>query len=95
MIEHIVLVEIPESAETSRQEIIDTFCAFSSVIPGVVSATCGSDFSGRCPPYSVAAVIRIDSRAALDVYQSHPAHRHLIALFDELGCNRIVADYEV
>jgi hypothetical protein len=95
MIEHLVLVEIPPIAEPHREEIIHTFQSFDGKIPGVVWSTAGSDFSGRCQPYSVAAVVRLVDREALAAYGTHPAHLALVAMFEELGCRRIVADYEI
>lgn len=94
MIEHIVLIELPEAAESHRSEIIRTLHSFAGIIEGVVSSHAGTDFSGRCTPYSVVAVLEIESTEALDAYAVHPAHRKLIALFDRLGCRRMVADFE-
>jgi len=94
MIEHIVLVEVPADAEPHRQEIVAEFRGFAGGIEGVISASAGTDFSGRCEPYSIAAVIRLESREALDGYSRHPDHKRLVALFEELGCRRIVADFE-
>ena len=94
MIEHLVLVEIPESAEPHREELAGMFRAFQASVPGVVSSVAATDFSGRCAPYSLVAVLRIDSREALAGYAIHPKHKRLIARLDELGCVRIVADIE-
>ena len=70
------------------------FRSFRDAIPGVRSAVAGTDFNGRCKPYTLAAVLEIETREALLAYGSHPAHQRLVALLDELGCKRIVADFE-
>lgn len=94
MIEHIVLIEVPEEAQLRREEIIQKFKTLKGAVPGVVQSTAGTDFSGRCLPYTMAALVEFEGREALAGYDGHPAHQDILDLLQELGCNRIVADFE-
>lgn len=94
MIQHIVLVEVPQEAESRRDEIVQLFQSFPGKIPGVVDVVAGNDFSGRCKPYSIAAIVHIDTREHLDGYATHPAHQALLELLEEIGARRIVADFD-
>lgn len=95
MIEHIVLVQLPESAQGRAEEIIRLFRDFNGVVPGLTDCVAGADFSGRCAPYSIAASLRFEDRESLDAYQVHPDHLALVKLLNEIGSERMVADFEV
>ncbi|HEV3312758.1 MAG TPA: Dabb family protein [Chloroflexota bacterium] len=95
MIEHIVLVRLPEEAQVHAEQIIRMFRDFKGVVPGLTDCVSGADFSRRCAPYSIAASLRFENREALDAYQVHPDHLALVKLLNHIGSQRMVADFEV
>lgn len=95
MIEHIVLVQLPGAAQGRREQVIRMFRDFKGVVPGLTDCVSGADFSGRCAPYSIAASLRFEDREALDAYQVHPDHLALVKLLNDIGSERMVADFEV
>ncbi len=96
MIQHVVMVEL--KGTTSGEEadsLAADFREMSTEVEGVLESTAGIDFSGRCLPYTLIAVLRLGSRDDLARYSSHPKHLQLVGRLDELAASRIVADYEV
>jgi len=95
VIKHVVLVELPEEHRERGEEILAMFRQFVQSIPGVTRVEAGEDFSGRCRPYSLIAILEMADRPALESYSSHPEHLQLLRLLDATECRRLVADFEV
>ena len=65
-------------------------------IPGIVSLSCGANFSDRAQGFTHGLVIRFVDRAALDVYQPHPEHQEVIkTLIKPIVANVLAMDYEI
>ena len=79
MIEHIVLFRWkPGAANDQITKGMEGLRSLQDRIPGIISLTCGADFSGRAQGYTHALVVRFSNRAAFDAYGPHPAHRAVI-----------------
>ncbi|HZT95985.1 MAG TPA: Dabb family protein [Chloroflexota bacterium] len=95
MIQHLVLVQLRDStAESEAESLAQAFRDMQRHVGGVVEARAGFDFSGRCRPYSLVAVLRLSDREALDRYLSDPRHLDLVRRLDALSEHRLVADFE-
>lgn len=82
----------PERVEQVRQALL----GLRDAIPGILEITCGQNFSDRAQGYETALVVRFESRAALDAYLPHPAHRALVdTLINPLREASLAVDYRV
>jgi hypothetical protein len=95
MIIHVVLLMPPVPDNGAGEEVMDRFRDLLGKVPGLRDVSVGAEFSGRAAPYSLMAVLHLDSRDALQGYLDHPVHKQLVARLEELHCGRIVADIEV
>lgn len=74
-IEHVVLFKLKADApETKKEGLMASLLALKDVIPGILQASAGVNFSARAQGYTHGFVARFKDRAALDFYISHPAH---------------------
>ncbi len=79
MIEHIVLFRWkPEATPEQVAGAVEGLRGLKDRVPGILSLTCGADFSGRAQGYTHALVVRLADRAALAAYGPHPAHRAVV-----------------
>lgn len=100
MIKHIVFWTLLPSADgrTASEnafEIKHRLEALAHRIPELRHIEVGLDFSRTDSSADVALYTEFDDRAALEMYQNHPAH---VAVADFIGCvraSRIVVDYEI
>lgn len=74
-IEHVVLFKLKTDAlETQKADLMKSLVALQGVIPGILHASAGVNFSARAQGYTHGFVARFKDRAALDHYITHPAH---------------------
>jgi len=97
MVEHIVLFKwteeaTPEAISTVLQELRK----LPESIPGIITLTCGENFSERAKGYTHGLYVRFESRADLDVYGPHPAHQHVVQThINPIRADVLAFDYEV
>ncbi|MBK8576521.1 MAG: Dabb family protein [Elusimicrobia bacterium] len=74
-LEHVVLFKLKADApETKKTDLMKSLVALQGVIPGILYASAGVNFSARAQGYTHGFVARFKDRTALDHYISHPAH---------------------
>jgi hypothetical protein len=100
MIVHIVFWRLHEQANgRSKQEnaleIRKRFEAMRPIMPGLLRLDFGIDFAGTEQSSDVALYTEFESRAALEAYQAHPAHKDIVAFIAGLRTERRVVDYEL
>ena len=99
MVVHIVLWRLHEHANgKSKQEnaleMKRRFEALRPIMPGLLRLDFGIDFAGTEQSSDVALYTEFESRAALDAYQVHSAHKEVAAFIADLRTERRVVDYE-
>lgn len=100
MIKHIVLWKLKETAEgrsaaENALEVKRRLEALNGRIPGMLRLEVGIDFSKEDASSDVALYSEFESRAALDVYQSHPLHEEVKGFVMAVRSERRLVDYEV
>jgi hypothetical protein len=100
MIVHIVFWRLHEQATgrtkaENAAEIKRRFEALRPIMPGLLRLDLGIDFSATEQSSDVALYTEFESRAALDAYASHPAHKELVGFLADLRTERRVVDYEL
>jgi len=96
-VEHLVLFK-PSADATNEQQraVVEHLLALKDVVPGILSATGGINFSERSAGYGIGIVMRFESREALDAYIPHPAHRSAVETYVRPATDGvIVVDYEI
>ena len=96
-VEHIVLFK-PRAAATEeeKQQMRQALLSLGAKIPGILSLSCGFNFSERAAGYEVGFVVRFRDRAALEAYLPHPEHRAVVERYVRpVSESVIVVDYEV
>ena len=99
MIVHIVFWRLHEQANgrsklENAREMKTRFEALRPLMPGLLRLEVGIDFAGSEQSSDVALYTEFESRAALDAYQVHPAHKEVAAFIADLRSERRVVDYE-
>ena len=100
MIVHIVFWRLHDhstNGQTKAENAIEMkrrFEALTGVIPGLSRCTIGIDFAHTPDSADVALYSEFESRAALDAYQTHPAHQAIVAFLKDVRTERRVVDYE-
>jgi hypothetical protein len=96
-IEHIVLFKPREGAtEEEKRQMREALLSLREKIPGILSMTCGFNFSERAAGHEIGFVVRFQDRAALEAYLPHPEHRAVVERYVRPACDGvIVVDYEV
>jgi hypothetical protein len=94
VIVHVLLIKPRDgSTDEERAELVGAAERLGSV-PDVRNFSFGRDFSGRSRGYEYAAVMYFDARDALQAYADDAMHREIVAVFERLGAERLVVDYE-
>lgn len=98
MVKHIVFWKLKEQADgRSKLEnaklMKEKLEALVGVVDGLISAEVGINFTEG--GYDVALYSVLEDRAALAVYQNHPAHLKVREFVHLVISDRAVADYEV
>ena len=101
MLVHIVFWRLHDRAPNGRTkaenaaELKRRFEALNGVIPGLTRCELGMDLSGTAESADVALFSEFESKAALDGYQTHPAHKEIVAFLKAVRTERRVVDYEI
>lgn len=99
MVKHIVFWRLKDMPAPQREqalrEIKAGFEALQGVIPGLLRIEVGVDFLRSAESSDFSLYCELESRAALDVYQAHPAHQAMVPLVRDVRIERRVVDYEV
>ena len=97
MIEHIVLIKwTPDALPEQIEEALTALRSLKSQIPGILDLNCGEDISGNAQGYTHALVVRFVDRAALDAYNPHPTHVHVVENFiDAIRDDIAVLDFVI
>lgn len=95
MVEHIVLFKMkPESTEDDKARLIEALKGMKGRIPGMVDLSAGESFTNRHQGFVVGLVVRVEDKAALEVYDTHPVHLPVKELVKELCTDVLAVDYE-
>jgi len=100
MIKHIVMWQVNAVDGGSKEETARVIKAgidgLQGEIPGLLRIEGGVDFNRSEMAYDVVLYSEFESRAALDAYQTHPAHEKF-GLLMRAGRSgpRVVVDYEI
>ena len=98
MVKHIVFWRLKEMPAPQREqalrEIKAGFEALQGVIPGLLRIEVGVDFLRSAESSDFSLYCELESRAALDVYQAHPAHQAMVPLVRDVRIERRVVDYD-
>jgi hypothetical protein len=97
VVEHIVIFKWKEDAPPDKiAEAIAGLKALKDEIPGIISLTCGENFSPRSQGYECGLLVRFVDRAALEAYGPHPAHQAVVqTLISPIRTDTIVVDFEI
>jgi quinol monooxygenase YgiN len=100
MIKHIVFFRLKPEAHGNDKEvnarlIKEKLEALRGIVPGLLTLEVGIDFSGTEMSSDVALYSEFSSRAALDAYMEHPAHKAVLPFIAEARTERRLVDYEV
>jgi hypothetical protein len=94
-VEHMVFFRFrDEIPQARRVEYARALKALTETIPGIVRLAVGENFTARALGAQLGLVLTVESKAALDAYQSHPSH---VAVAQGLraDCDQILAlDFE-
>lgn len=99
MIKHIVMWKVKATDGQSREENIRGIKAIidglKGRVPGLLHIEGGVDFSASETSGDVVLYSEFESRAALDGYQTHPAHLEIVKFIGDRRTERRLVDYEV
>jgi hypothetical protein len=96
---HIVLWTLHPTADghtwqANALEMKRRFEAMRGVIPGMARCDVGIDVSRSGESADVALYTEFESKAALEAYQSHPAHQDIVGFSRRVRSERRVVDFE-
>jgi hypothetical protein len=95
MVEHTVWFKLKDAVtDEQKQEMMAGLRALRGQIEGIEHLACGEDFSGRSKGYQIGLVVRLVSRAALEVYGPHPVHQAFLQKFRPLWDDVVALDLE-
>lgn len=95
MLTHIVIWKYNADASLAeRDEHIRRLRALAGTIPEVRSLAVGADVLRLDRSYDTGLVATFDSRAALETYNTHPAHQEVVALGRRLAAHVASVDFE-
>ena len=100
MVKHIVLFKLKDHAEGATKAenarlVKQKVEALRGTVAGVVALEVGLNFEPSEAAYDLALYSVFESRAALDAYQVHPAHRVVAEFLGRVRAARVVVDYEI
>jgi len=93
MIRHIVMWKLRDKADAV--ELKQRLEALNGAIPGLLRLEAGIDFLASEQSADLVLVADLESRAALDYYQTHPEHQAVVPLVRAAATSRSVVDYEL
>jgi hypothetical protein len=99
MVKHIVFWKLrTELSAAERDEALRKikagFEALQGVIPGLLRIEVGIDFLHSPESSDFVLYSELESRAALEAYQAHPAHQAMAPVVRDVRIERRVVDYE-
>ena len=92
MIKHIVMWKLAEGANAELLQA--RLMELAGNIPGLLDIEVGIDFLGSAQSADLVLTATLESRAALDAYQQHPAHQAVVPLMQAATVERRVVDYD-
>ncbi len=100
MIKHIVMWRLKEKANgvdkaSNARLIKDKLEALRGRIPGLLALEVGIDYSATENSSDLVLYSEFESKAALEAYQEHPAHKAVMPFVLEARAERRQVDYEV
>jgi hypothetical protein len=69
----------PGVTPEQKQGVIAGIRDLQGRIPGLIETWVGENISPRSQGYELGGVMKLESRAALEAYGSHPVHQELLA----------------
>jgi quinol monooxygenase YgiN len=99
MVKHVVMLRLKDEAHGNRKEanarlIKQKIEGLRDQIPGILRLEVGIDYSGTDASADLCLYSEFTSRAALDAYQEHPAHKAILPFIAEARSERRLVDYE-
>lgn len=97
MIDHIILLKFQETTTIERLlEVVERFKSLRPHLSGIVDMQGGLNFSERNQGYQLVLTVRFENQAALEAYESNPAHHACSAFIRESGrLDGIVVDFVI
>jgi quinol monooxygenase YgiN len=95
MLRHIVLFKIKPEFKAEIPDIVKGFYDMAGKVEGMLSLEAGADVLSSERSYDVALVVTFTDRAALDAYQTHPAHLPVKARMHKVRETSVACDYAV
>jgi len=80
----------PEVTPERIAAVLEKVRALAHQVPGIRSIHCGTNQTNRAPGFTHAIVVLFDSPAAMEAYNTHPAHKAVGAEIDEVMADRII-----
>ena len=68
----------PAVTPEKRQQVIAAIRQLQGQIPGLIETWVGENISPRSQGYELGGVMKFENRAALEAYDSYPAHQQLL-----------------
>ncbi|MGB4778483.1 Dabb family protein [Microbacterium sp.] len=98
MIRHVVAWKLKTQDAGERtaqaQKIADDLSALRGVVPSIIDISVGPDVVGGAN-WDVALVADFADAAALDEYQTHPAHLAVVGYVRSVVSDRAAVDFEL
>ena len=99
MIQHVVVWKLIDQSLSEREAALSRFreelAALVGVVPGLVSVSLTADVGDTTTNFDVSLISIHESREALAVYQSHPAHVAIGKWWGQLVTQRGAVDSEI
>ncbi|RLL50081.1 Dabb family protein [Mariprofundus sp. EBB-1] len=93
MIKHIVMWKLRDKADATEIKI--RLEALNGKIPGLLKVEVGIDFLASGQSADVVLYSELESRQALEAYQTHPEHQAVVPIIKAAAIARTVVDYEL
>lgn len=94
MVKHVVLYQLKDSSELSRQTVVDKFMSMKGKIDVLKDIQAGYDIMGSERSYDVCLICEFDSFKDLQEYAVHPLHLPVKAYIKEVVVKSISVDFE-
>ena len=99
MIRHVVTWKLAADDAATRaeqaSEVARRLNALDGVVPQLRSITAGANVAYPDTNWDVTLVADVDSIAALEEYQVHPAHEEVVAYVRSVVASRVAVDFEL
>lgn len=95
MIRHIVLFRLKDRSPENLKATAELFYTLRGKVPGLLSVETGVDFYRTERSYDIALVCTFADCAALEGYQTHPAHLPVREHMHRIRESSVACDYEL